>query len=140
MAPILAVRASSRVPNHPIFVIPPIATLLILRHVDAKEVSEAVIALALVEIGIELGALGRRCRGHCGDCESLAFFGSEVQDFALVAERRRFATRHQAERYQSLQIWHIAVTRPGKETVPVRVATFAAIWAQAQCVPEHVYL
>lgn len=59
MATILPVSASARIANHPVLPVPPIPTLLILRHVDAKEVSEAVVALALVKVGVELGTLGR---------------------------------------------------------------------------------
>ena len=49
MASILPICASSGVANHPVLSISPVATLLEHGLVDAKEVGEAVIALALIK-------------------------------------------------------------------------------------------
>lgn len=58
----LAVGAAAWVAHHPVFIVSPGAALLDLGLVDPEEVGEAVIAFALVEIGIELGVLSRRRR------------------------------------------------------------------------------
>jgi len=55
----LAVGTSAWVADHSVFVVAPGAALLGLWLVDPEEVGEAVIALALVEIGIELSNWGQ---------------------------------------------------------------------------------
>lgn len=59
----LTVGTSARVADHPVLVVALGAALLDLRLIDPEEVGEPVVALTLVEVGIELGALGRRRGG-----------------------------------------------------------------------------
>ena len=141
MASMLPVGASTGVANHPVLSISPVATLLEHGLVDAKEVGEAVVALAFIKVGIKLGTFWRRrCGWHFGDGESLTHFCCEVENFALVAKPRWLSASHQACDDQGFQIGHIAVPGAGKEAVSIYVSAIAAIRSQSQRVPEQAYL
>ncbi|KTB91323.1 hypothetical protein AO072_21270 [Pseudomonas syringae ICMP 13102] len=107
------------VANHAIFV------LLIPRHLDAQEVGKAVVALALIQVGVKIRAL--RCRWHLGSGESFAFFGREIENFVLIAKRWWLSTSHQPQGHQSLQIRHVVVAWAGKETVSIYGSAVATI-------------
>ncbi|MNH20419.1 hypothetical protein D3C79_801860 [compost metagenome] len=105
MASVLPVCAPAGVAHHPVLPSTPLAALLVLRHVDAEEVGEPVVALALVEVGVELGALGRwRGRWQLVQGELLALVRGAIHHLVLGAEGRGLAASHQAGGHQNIQI------------------------------------
>lgn len=122
--PMLLVSASSGVAHHPIFPIPPLSAQLVLRQVDAEEVSEAVVALALVEVFIEPGALEWwRHRRQLVHDELLAFVRSPLHHLVLRAEGRGLAAGHQADSDQHIQVVRVVIAWAGQEVVTAGTAT-----------------
>ncbi|MNJ46940.1 hypothetical protein D3C77_420830 [compost metagenome] len=121
--PMLLVSASSGVAHHPIFPIPPLSAQLVLRQVDAEEVSEAVVALALVEVFIEPGALEWwRHRRQLVQGELLALVRGAIHNLVLRAEGRGLAAGHQAGDHQHIQIVRVVIAWAGQEVIATDTA------------------
>lgn len=115
---ILAVGTSAWVADHPVLVAAPVPALLDLRLVDPEEVGEAVVALALVEIGIELGALPRWWGWwQLFQGEPFALVCCAIHHIVLRAEGRGLAAGHQSGRNQHIQVVRVVVARAGEEVV-----------------------
>lgn len=123
VTPILTVYALFGVANHPVLPCTPIAALLVLRHVDAEEVSEAVVALALVEVGIELGAPGRRRgRWQLVQGELLSLVRGAIHHLVHGAEGRGLSASHQPCSHQHIQVVRIVEAWAGEEVVAADAA------------------
>ena len=137
-ATMLAVGAAAWVAHHPVFIVSPGAALLDVGLVDPEEVGEAVIAFALVEIGIEPGVLSwRRRRGKLGQRKLLPFSCCPVHHVISITERRRLAARHQTSLYQHIKVVGVVIAWAGEEVVSV---AGSAAWVQAQGMPEQAKL
>ena len=132
----LAVGATSRVADHTVFVVTPVAALLVLGLVDAEEMGEAFIAFAFIEVGIEPGVFSRWRRWwQLGKRKLLTFRHCPVHHITSITEGRRLAARHQACLYQHIQVVGVVIARAGEKVVSV---AGTASRVQAQGVPEQV--
>lgn len=89
----------------------------------AAEVSEAVVALALIEVGIEFGALGRRWgRWQLVLGELLSLVRGAIHHLVLRAEGRGLAATHQAGCHQHIQVVRVVVAQACEKLVAADAA------------------